>query len=382
MNTAPSPVMDIETDDNRWRAVVDRDRGADGRFVYAVASTGIFCRPSCPSRKPRRERVSFFATPDEAVASGYRPCRRCSPAGDGSDDPWPARIRLACRYLSRAGSPLTLAALARRVGGSPFHLQRNFKRLVGVTPRDFADARRFELVRRALRSLPDVTTAVATAGYGSSSRFYERAVPRLGMSPSRYRAGGTGEAIRYAVVPSPLGRVLVAATPRGVCAVWLGDSAAALVHKLGEEFPHAHLTDDASALSEWARQVVDHLAGGLPALELPLDVRATAFQWRVWTALRAIPAGETRTYAEVAATIGQPRAARAVARACATNPVALVVPCHRVVPAGGGVGGYRWGEARKQALLAREQSPTGAPTVPRNGRRTEPVRGGGGTRVL
>ena len=351
-------MIDRETDDDRWRAVLDRDRTADGRFVYAVASTGVFCRPSCPSRRPRRERVTFFASPDAAAAAGYRPCRRCRPLDSGSD-PWPARIRLACRYLSRADAPMTLAALARRVGGSPFHLQRNFKRLVGLTPREFAEARRFDTVKRELRGQPDVTTAFTAAGYGSSSRFYERAVPRLGMSPMRYRAGGTGEEIRYAVVPSPLGRVLVAATTRGVCAVSLGDAEADLIERLDEEFPHARLTEDASALREWTHQVVDHLAGRLPVLDLPLDIRATAFQWRVWMALRTIPRGETRTYAQVAASIGQPGSARAVARACATNPVALTVPCHRVVPAAGGVGGYRWGASRKQALLAREARPDG-----------------------
>jgi AraC family transcriptional regulator, regulatory protein of adaptative response / methylated-DNA-[protein]-cysteine methyltransferase len=365
MHTALAHVMDINTDDDRWRAVLGRDRRADGRFVYAVASTGVFCRPSCPSRRPRRERVAFFASPDEATAAGYRPCRRCHPL-DGDADPWPARIRLACRYLSRAESPLTLAALARRVGGSPFHLQRNFKRLVGVTPREFAEARRFDTVKRELRGQADVTTAVTSAGYGSSSRFYERAVPRLGMSPRRYRAGGTGESIRYAVVPSPLGRVLVGATERGVCAVSLGDSAAELVHRLDEEFPHARLIEDASALRGWTSQVIEHLAGRLPTLDLPLDIRATAFQWRVWMALRSIPPGETRTYAQVAASIGRPGSARAVARACATNPVALTVPCHRVVPVAGGVGGYRWGAGRKEALLAREMpSAAGASTARR-----------------
>jgi AraC family transcriptional regulator of adaptative response/methylated-DNA-[protein]-cysteine methyltransferase len=354
MNTAVAHMIDLETEDDRWRAVLDRDRTADGRFVYAVASTGVFCRPSCPSRRPRRERVAFFASPDAAAAAGYRPCRRCRPL-EGGADPWPARISLACRYLSRAEAPLTLAALARRVGGSPFHLQRNFKRLVGVTPREFAEARRLDTVKRELRGQPDVTTAFTAAGYGSSSRFYERAVPRLGMSPRRYQAGGTGEDIRYALVPSPLGRVLVAATARGVCAVSLGDSDARLIERLDEEFPHARLTRDATALHDWTRQVVEHLAGRLPVLDLPLDIRATAFQWRVWMALRAIPSGETRTYGQVAASIGLPGGARAVARACAANPVALTVPCHRVVPAAGGVGGYRWGAGRKQALLAREK---------------------------
>ncbi len=333
-----------------------RDRSADGQFVYGVRSTGVFCRPSCASRRPRRDRVVFFDTTDAAERGGFRACRRCRPL-DAAHDPWPERIRAACRAIARSDRPPTLASLARLVGGSPFHLQRTFKRMVGVSPREFAEARRFESVRQELRTSGDVTTAIVNAGYGSSSRFYERAAAQLGMTPSHFRKGGDGQAIRYATVASALGRVLVAATDAGVCAVSLGDSDTELVRALRGEFPRATLTEDTRALGAWTRQIVDHLAGRLPALTLPLDVRATAFQRQVWDVLRTIPPGETRTYAEIAGALGRPAAARAVARACASNPVALAVPCHRVVPAAGGVGGYRWGSARKQALLEREAPP-------------------------
>lgn len=338
----------------RWRAVLDRDRTADGTFVYGVASTGIFCRPSCPSRRPHRDRVRFFTTPGEAYAAGYRACLRCRPADAAPADPWAARIDAACRLLSRAESPLSLVVLARRVGTSPFHLQRNFTRLVGLTPREFAEARRFAVVKQELRTQPDVTSAIVAAGYGSSSRFYERAAPKLGMAPSRYHAGAAGETIRYVTDVLPAGVVLLAATGRGICAVSLGESADRLIADLRAEFPEAVLEPGADDLRAWVSRVVAQVAGDPHPLDLPLDIRATAFQWRVWTALAAIPRGLTRTYAEVAASIGRPTSARAVARACAANPVALVIPCHRVVPASGGTGGYRWGATRKEALLAAE----------------------------
>ena len=272
-------------------------------------------------------------------------------------DPWVDKIRRACVYLTNVEGQPSLATLARRLGGSPYHLQRHFKRLVGVTPREFADASRLRKVKKQLRSGADVTTALLEAGYGSGSRFYERAAAKLGMEPSRYRTGGAGMRICYAVVASPLGKLLVAATERGVCAITMGDSVRNLHRALVEEYPAATIAPDRGALAKWTREVLAHLAGQTPRLDLPLDVRATAFQWQVWNALAAIPRGETRSYAEVAAAIGRPRAARAVARACATNPVALAIPCHRVVPATGGVGGYRWGAARKKSLLARETRP-------------------------
>ena len=342
-------------DTARWAAVVARNRDADGLFVYAVHSTGVYCRPSCPSRRPRRERVSFFDATAEARPAGFRACRHCPPDTTDAADPWVDKIRRACVYLANVDGHPSLATLAARLGGSPYHLQRNFKRLVGVTPREYAEAIRLRKVKRRLREGGDVTGAMLDAGYGSSSRFYERAAPKLGMSPSTYRRGGAGMSIQYAIVESPLGRLLVAATSRGVCAVAMGSSDAELERTLAREYPAATIANDSGALAAWITEILGHLSGRQPRLDLPLDVQATAFQWQVWQALSAIPYGETRTYREIARTIGRPGAVRAVARACATNPVALAIPCHRVVPADGSTGGYRWGAARKKTLLEREQ---------------------------
>ena len=349
--------------DARWNAVLDHDRSADGRFVYGVRSTGVYCRPSCPSRRPRRDRVAFFDTVAAAREAGFRACKRCRPdATAPAADPWIDKIRRACVYLSNVEGHPALATLAARLGGSPYHLQRNFTRLVGVSPRAYAEACRLRKVKATLHQAGDITGAMLDAGYGSSSRFYERAVPKLGMAPSVYRRGGAGMHIGYTIVDSAntsLGRLLVAATSRGVCAVTMGSSDAELMRALAREYPAATIAPENEALGRWTKAVLAHLAGRQPRLELPLDVQATAFQWQVWQALASIPYGETRTYAEVAASIGRPRAARAVARACATNPVALAIPCHRVVPAAGGHGGYRWGVNRKRALLASERVPTG-----------------------
>jgi AraC family transcriptional regulator of adaptative response/methylated-DNA-[protein]-cysteine methyltransferase len=264
-------------------------------------------------------------------------------------------------YLANVDGHPSLASLARHLGGSPYHLQRNFKRIVGVTPREYAEACRLGKVRRGLRAGVDVTRAVVDAGYGSSSRFYERAAPKLGMTPNAYRRGAAGLDISYAIVPSSLGRLLIAATSRGVCAIALAASDRELEGSLAREYPAATIIREGTgqartgAIARWAGQVLAHLNGTRPRLDLPLDIQATAFQWQVWQALQSIPFGETRTYSQIAAAIGRPRAARAVARACATNPVALAVPCHRVVPADGRAGGYRWGAARKKALLAGER---------------------------
>lgn len=331
------------------------DRAADGTFVYAVSSTGVYCRPSCPSRRARRERVVFFERAADAERGGYRACRRCRPDA-APVDPWIEKIQRACVYLGNVDGHLSLARLANRLGGSPYHLQRNFKRIVGVTPREYADACRLRKVKRHLRRGTAVTGAMFDAGYGSSSRFYERAAPKLGMAPSVYRRGGEGMDIRYQVVDSPLGRLLVAATAHGLCAVCMGGSDAELERGLSREYPAATIAPDDGGLARWTREILAHLAGRQPRLELPLDVRTTAFEWQVWQALGAIPYGETRSYSEVAASIGRPRAARAVANACARNPVALAIPCHRVVPAGGGFGGYRWGTKRKKALLSAERA--------------------------
>jgi len=341
-------------DDERWRAVAARDRRANGQFVYAVGSTGIYCRPGCPSRRPNPDRVTFFDSPAEAARAGYRPCRRCRPDQPAAADPWLDKVRRACVYLANVEGPVSLARLAARLGGSPYHVQRSFKRIVGVTPREYADACRLRNVKTRLRASDRVTDAMLDAGYGSTSRFYERAVPRLGMTPATYRRGGAGVRIQYAIVDSPLGRLLVAATDRGVCAVAMAASDRELLAGLHEEYPRATLVQHASGLRRWTREIVRYLEGRTPRVDLPLDVRATAFQWQVWNALAAIPSGETRSYKDIARAIGRPTAARAVSRACATNPVALAIPCHRVVSESGRTGGYRWGVARKKELLAAE----------------------------
>jgi len=342
-------------DTARWNAVVAHNRDADGLFVYAVHSTGVYCRPSCASRRPRRDRVSFYETTAAAREAGFRACRRCRPDAFDAIDPWVDKIRRACVYLANVDGHPSLATLAARIGGSPYHLQRNFKRIVGVTPREYTEAIRLRKVKRRLRAGEDVTGAMFDAGYGSSSRFYERAAPKLGMTPSVYRRGGQDMSIHYAIVDSPLGRLLVGATSRGVCAVAMGSSDADLERALTKEYPAATISRDTGALTTWTTEILAHLAGREPRLDLPLDVQATAFQWLVWQALAAIPYGETRTYSQVAKSIGRPRAVRAVARACATNPVALAIPCHRFVGSDGTTGGYRWGTARKKTLLQREQ---------------------------
>jgi AraC family transcriptional regulator of adaptative response/methylated-DNA-[protein]-cysteine methyltransferase len=348
--------METLDDEQRWRAVEVRDPTCDGRFVYGVRSTGVFCRPSCPSRRPARARVTFFDTPVDAERAGYRACRRCKP-NEAAADPWLDRIRRACVYLANVDGHPTLSTLARRFGGSPYHFQRTFKRIVGVTPREYGDACRLQTVRRRLRESDAVTAAVFDAGYGSSSRFYERAAPKLGMSPTTYRRGGAGMSINYAVVDSCLGRLLVAATSRGVCSVAMGKSDRDLERVLTAEYPAASIARGDGALAQWTSAIVAHLDGRRPRLDLPIDVQATSFQWQVWKALAEIPRGETRTYAEVAAAIGRPRAVRAVGHACAVNKVAILIPCHRVVPRAGGSGNYRWGVERKKALLARERRP-------------------------
>jgi AraC family transcriptional regulator of adaptative response/methylated-DNA-[protein]-cysteine methyltransferase len=349
MNMNPVPQMP-----DRWKAVLDRDARCDGSFVYAVSSTGIYCKPSCGSRRPRRDRVVFFESPGDAVRAGYRACKRCKPDEAATVDPWIEKIGRACVYLANVDGHVSLARLASRLGGSPYHLQRSFKRIVGVSPREYADACRLQKVKRGLRKGSRVTDAMIDAGYGSSSRFYERAAGKLAMAPRAYGRGGAGMEIAYAIVDSPMERLLVAATRHGVSAVYMGASDAQLERELRAEYPAATLVSGHPGLKKWAAEIVRHLEGRRPRLELPLDVQATAFQWQVWNALSKIPYGETRTYKEVAASIGRPSAVRAVAHACATNPVSLLIPCHRVVRSGGGLAGYRWGLARKKALLAAE----------------------------
>jgi AraC family transcriptional regulator of adaptative response/methylated-DNA-[protein]-cysteine methyltransferase len=349
------------TDEERWRAVEVRDAAFDGAFVYAVGSTGVYCRPSCPSRRPHRRHVAFFGLPEAAERAGFRACLRCRPRQARARDGRIEAVRSACRFIEeRDDGPPTLAALAAHVGLSPHHLQRTFKRIVGVTPRQYADARRLDRLKARLRAGDQVAGALYEVGYGSSSRLYERAPSQLGMTPATYRRGGKGARIGYSIVAGPLGRLLVAATARGVCAVYLGADDGALEAALRREYPAAEIARDDAGLGRWVGALGEHLDGRRPDLDLPVDVRATAFQRQVWEALQAIPYGATRSYGEVARAIGRPTAARAVARACATNPVAVVVPCHRVVAADGGLGGYRWGVKRKRALLAKERAVSGS----------------------
>jgi AraC family transcriptional regulator of adaptative response/methylated-DNA-[protein]-cysteine methyltransferase len=333
-----------------------RSRAADGQFVYAVTSTGVFCRPSCPSRRPRPDRVRFFASAQEAERAGFRPCRRCHPAGDGGERraAGDAAIQRAARYLvDHAGEPVSLERLARVSGMSRSHLQRRFTRALGLSPREYQAAARAARFRHALRAGRDVTGAVYDAGYGSPSRVYERP-PTGAIPPSSYRRGGAGVAIGFVTLRCDLGVALVAASSRGICAVRLGDTAEALEAELRAEFPHAEIRKGGLP-RVWIERIAACLRGvPAPTSSLPLDIRGTAFQWRVWRALQAIPFGETRSYGAIARAIGEPSAARAVARACAANPVGLVVPCHRVVPLEGGPGGYRWGADRKARLLRRE----------------------------
>lgn len=347
-------VRTLGTLDPRWKPLAARDSNADGAFVYGVTSTGVYCRPSCPSRRPRADRVRFFDTTTEARQAGFRACKRCRPDTVGLAQPGVEAVRRASAYLStHADQSVTLNHLSKVAAMSPHHLQRRFKAIVGLSPREYQAAVRAGRLRSSLREGRDVTTAIYEAGYGSPSRVYE-APPTGGMSPSSYRRGGLGMRIGFSIVDSSLGQVLIAATENGVCAVRLGDSSVTLERELRREYPAADIRAQEQPRADWVKAIVQLLRGHAPSLDLPVDVRATAFQWKVWRALQQIPIGQTRAYAEVARAIGQPTAARAVARACATNPVALVVPCHRVVPAHGGLGGYRWGTKRKKALLAAE----------------------------
>jgi AraC family transcriptional regulator of adaptative response/methylated-DNA-[protein]-cysteine methyltransferase len=346
--------------DLRWKALAGRDRAADGTFVYGVTSTGVYCRPSCPSRRPRADRVRFFDSTGEARQAGFRACKRCRPDTVGLAQPGVEAVRLASAYLAaHADQTVTLGHLGRIAAMSPHHLQRRFKAIVGLSPREYQAAVRADRLRASLRDGSDVTSAIYEAGYGSPSRVYEAAPTGKGMSLSAYRRHGEGMHITYSIVPSPIGRVLVAATANGVCSVKIGASDVALIQDLKREYSAAEVSAHARPRSEWVKAISDHLTGDQPALDLPIDVQATAFQWKVWRALQRIPYGETRAYADVARSIGKPKAARAVARACATNPVCLVVPCHRVVPSTGGTGGYRWGKERKARLIASEHKKAG-----------------------
>jgi AraC family transcriptional regulator of adaptative response/methylated-DNA-[protein]-cysteine methyltransferase len=342
--------------DPRWTAVRARDAGADGRFFYSVASTGVYCRPSCGARTPRPENVSFHASRTDAEAAGFRPCKRCRPDLPPLAERQAAMVAALCRQIDDADTLPSLDALAAAAGCSRFHLLRVFRAHTGLTPRAWAAARRAERLRERLADGASVTEAIVDAGYGSTSRVYEKSARPLGMTPRRYRAGGADTDIRFAIAQCALGALLVAASTQGVCAIALGDDADALARDLQDRFPQARLSGDDADFARVVAQVVGFVEAPRIGLALPLDLRGTAFQQRVWAALRAIPPGQTLSYTELAQRIGAPAAVRAVASACAANTLAVAVPCHRVVRTDGSLSGYRWGVARKRALLDRERS--------------------------
>ncbi|WP_151209003.1 bifunctional DNA-binding transcriptional regulator/O6-methylguanine-DNA methyltransferase Ada [Bordetella petrii] len=351
---ASIPTDDYTTDDDRWRAVCTRDASADGQFVYAVRTTGVYCRPSSSSRLPRRENVQFFDTPQAAEAAGYRPSRRA--AGDRSAVAArrAALVEQACRLIESADTPPSLDFLAAQAGVSAFYFHRLFKAETGLTPKAYADAHRARRLRRELGESATVTQAIYEAGFNSNSRFYEASDSLLGMRPRDYKAGGFNADIRFAVGQCALGAILVACSQRGICAISLGDDPEALVRELQDRFPNARLHGADSAFEQLVAQVVGFVEAPAVGLNLPLDVRGTAFQQRVWQALRDIPAGATASYAEIADRIGAPKAVRAVAQACGANQLAVAIPCHRVVRRDGDISGYRWGVERKRELLRRE----------------------------
>ena len=349
--------IDERINTRRWQAVLDRDGSLDGAFVFGVSSTGIFCRPSCPAKRPRLQNVSFFDHALQAEQAGYRACLRCRPkAVDGN--PQSAMVHAMCRYIEQhIEDRLTLSLLAKEFHRSSFHLQRTFKSVLGVSPKAYIDACRLRQVKQNLQAGHSVTTALYAAGYGSSSRLYERTAAQLGMTPEKYRRGAVAAVVRYTIASSPLGRMLIAATDKGICAIQFADSDEQLQQGLMREFPFATRRRDDAAMAEWRVNLTRLMEGREASPSLPLDIRATAFQRRVWEALQKIRRGETRSYSAVAKKIGMPRATRAVARACATNPVAVAIPCHRVIREDGKLGGYRWGIDRKEQLLALEQQP-------------------------
>ena len=343
MRTGTEMPSRFRNDEERWAAVLDRDPGAEGEFFYSVSTTGVFCRPGCPSRRPRREHVRFHASREEAKNAGFRACRRCRPDEPPLAERHAEAVAAACRLIDGAEEMPALDALAGAAGMSRFHFHRVFKAATGCTPRAYAAARRANRTREALRKGGTVTDALYDAGFNSNGRFYAAAPEILGMTPVAFRRGGAGETIRFAVGACSLGAVLVAATAKGVCAIGLGNDPDALVHDLEDRFPRAELVGGDPEFESLMARVVGFVEAPALGLDLPLDIRGTTFQQRVWHALRDIPAGATATYGEIAERIGAPRAARAVARACASNPLAVAIPCHRVVRTRGGLSGYRWG---------------------------------------
>lgn len=343
------------TDDDRYEAIRRRDRAMDGAFLYGVRTTGVYCRPSCPARLARRENVSFHLTCTAAEKAGFRACLRCRPGTEGQEERHAAIVRRACRMIDEAERTPALADIARDAGLSPYHFHRLFKQATGVTPKGYADARRAARLQDGLGTCSTVTNAIYNAGFNAPSRFYEGVADRLGMTPSAYRKGGTGAAIRFAVGQCSLGAILVASTEKGICAIAFGDDPDTLVRDLQDRFPKAELVGGDPAFEATVARVVGLVEAPGQGLNLPLDIRGTAFQQRVWQALRAIPAGHTASYAEIAVAIGAASSVRAVAQACASNTIAVAIPCHRVVRSDGALSGYRWGVERKAALLRRER---------------------------
>jgi AraC family transcriptional regulator of adaptative response/methylated-DNA-[protein]-cysteine methyltransferase len=340
--------------DPRWAAVVARDAAADGKFFYSVKTTGVYCRPSCAARRARPENVAFYASGADAERAGFRPCQRCKPDQISLAEQRAARVAAACRVIEAAETPPRLAELADRAGLSPYHFHRVFKAVTGLTPKTYAAAHRAQRLRQQLERGGTVTAAIFDAGYNSNARFYAQSDELLGMTPSTYRAGGANAEIRFAIGECSLGSILVAASERGVCAILLGDDPDALARDLQDKFPRARLIGGDQVFEDLVAQVVGFVEFPEVALDLPLDVRGTAFQQRVWQALRKIPVGSTVSYTDIAKRIGAPKSVRAVAQACAANTLAVAIPCHRVVRNDGAVSGYRWGVERKRALLERE----------------------------
>ncbi len=355
VTVAPLPAARVfRTDAQRWAAVTRRDGAADGHFFYSVKTTGVYCRPSCASRPAKRENVAFHESCAAAEAAGFRPCKRCRPDQAPLAERHGAAVARACRLIEASDEMPDFDALARAVGMSRYHFQRVFKAATGVTPRNYAQARRAARVREQLGKGGSVTAAIYDAGFNSSGRFYAQSDAVLGMRPSDYRAGGAGEVIRFGVGQCSLGAILVAATAKGVCAILLGDDPEALLHDLQDRFPKAQLNGGDREFEQSMARVIGLIEAPGQGLDLPLDVRGTAFQQRVWEALRAIPPGSTASYAEIAGRIGAPKAVRAVAQACAANSLAVAIPCHRVVKSDGALSGYRWGVERKRKLIDRE----------------------------
>jgi AraC family transcriptional regulator of adaptative response/methylated-DNA-[protein]-cysteine methyltransferase len=354
MPTTQIDLASATESDPRWAAVVSRDHNADGTFYYSVKTTGVYCRPSCAARLARPENVRFHATADEAEKAGFRPCKRCKPDQTLPAEPHAEAIALACRLIETAETPPGLEQLAERVGLSPFHFHRVSKKATGLTPKAYAAAHRDNRMREALNSASTVTEAIYEAGYNSNGRFYATTNEALGMTPTRYRSGGVAADIRFAVGECTLGSILVARSERGICAILLGDDPDALVRDLQDAFPKANLIGGDAAFEQTVAQVVGLVEAPSVGLNLPLDIRGTAFQHRVWQALTKIPAGSAVSYSEIANRIGAPKAARAVAQACAANKLAVAIPCHRVIRRDGATSGYRWGAERKRTLLDRE----------------------------